>query len=112
MPGPTWRTVVERSILRRYLLARQVGRHRTAVEHLRAHVAGCIDAQRQIEHAVAAAALSMKTFVPDFEAVRAVIVEDFDGSSLRAFKDCHRGERCFILGNGPSLQNTDLAPLG
>ena len=42
---------------------------------------------------------------------RRSIVEDFDGSSLRAFKDCHRGERCFILGNGPSLLNTDLAPL-
>ncbi len=53
----------------------------------------------------------MSDFVPDFEAVRSVVVEDFDGSSLRAFKDCHRGQRCFILGNGPSLGTTDLAPL-
>jgi GT2 family glycosyltransferase len=51
--GP-WRTVVERSILRRYLLARQAGRHRTAVEHLRAHVAGGLDGQRQIRHLTAA----------------------------------------------------------
>jgi hypothetical protein len=50
-------------------------------------------------------------FVPDFEAVRPTIVEQFDGSALRAFRDCHRGRRCFILGNGPSLQRTDLAPL-
>lgn len=27
---------------------------------------------------------------------------------LRAFRDHHRGERCFILGNGPSLRRTDL----
>ena len=53
----------------------------------------------------------MSDFVPEFEAVRAVVVEDFDGSSLRAFRECHRGERCFILGNGPSLGATDLAPL-
>jgi hypothetical protein len=50
-------------------------------------------------------------FVPDFAAVKSTLVEDFDGSALQAFKDCHRGERCFILGNGPSLQHTDLAPL-
>jgi hypothetical protein len=50
-------------------------------------------------------------FVPDFGAVKSVIVEDFDGSALRSFKDCHRGERCFIIGNGPSLKRTDLAPL-
>ncbi len=50
---PSWQVIVERSILRRYALARQVGRHRTAVEHLRAHVAGSLDAQRQIRHAYA-----------------------------------------------------------
>jgi hypothetical protein len=27
---------------------------------------------------------------------------------LMAYKDSHKGERCFILGNGPSLNNTDL----
>lgn len=30
---------------------------------------------------------------------------------LRELKDSHRGERCFIIGNGPSLQQTDLAKL-
>ncbi len=30
---------------------------------------------------------------------------------LRELKDAHRGERCFILGNGPSLRNTDLKHL-
>lgn len=30
---------------------------------------------------------------------------------LRSFKDLHKGEDCFILGNGPSLNKIDLAPL-
>ncbi|HMD90309.1 MAG TPA: 6-hydroxymethylpterin diphosphokinase MptE-like protein [Anaerolineaceae bacterium] len=30
---------------------------------------------------------------------------------LKALKDKHRGERCFILGNGPSLRKTDLSCL-
>ena len=30
---------------------------------------------------------------------------------LKALKDIHCGERCFILGNGPSLQKTDLSLL-
>lgn len=31
--------------------------------------------------------------------------------SLRTMKDRYRGERCFIIGNGPSLRDMDLAPL-
>ncbi len=27
------------------------------------------------------------------------------------FKDCHLGERCFIIGNGPSLKNVDFSSL-
>ena len=30
---------------------------------------------------------------------------------LRAFKNAHQGERCFIIGNGPSLKSTDLSLL-
>jgi hypothetical protein len=30
---------------------------------------------------------------------------------LAALKDLHRGQRCFIIGNGPSLKNTDLSLL-
>jgi len=30
---------------------------------------------------------------------------------LEQLRDSHRGERCFILGNGPSLQRTDLTRL-
>lgn len=30
---------------------------------------------------------------------------------LAQFKDVHRGERCFIIGNGPSLKRTDLTRL-
>jgi hypothetical protein len=32
-------------------------------------------------------------------------------SRLAALKDSHKGERCFIMGNGPSLKNTDLSRL-
>jgi hypothetical protein len=31
--------------------------------------------------------------------------------NLAALKDVHRGERCFIIGNGPSLRQTDLTKL-
>jgi hypothetical protein len=30
---------------------------------------------------------------------------------LRTFQDRHRGQRCFIIGNGPSLKQTDLSLL-
>jgi hypothetical protein len=30
---------------------------------------------------------------------------------LATLKNTHRGERCFLVGNGPSLKNTDLAKL-
>ncbi|HSV86251.1 MAG TPA: 6-hydroxymethylpterin diphosphokinase MptE-like protein, partial [Levilinea sp.] len=30
---------------------------------------------------------------------------------LAKLKDIHRGKRCFIIGNGPSLKNTDLGKL-
>jgi hypothetical protein len=31
---------------------------------------------------------------------------------LRELRDRHRGQRCFIIGNGPSLKGMDLSPLG
>lgn len=31
-----------------------------------------------------------------------------DRGRLKTFRNCHEGERCFIIGNGPSLKNTDL----
>lgn len=30
---------------------------------------------------------------------------------LAEYKDKHKGQRCFIIGNGPSLKRTDLTPL-
>jgi hypothetical protein len=30
---------------------------------------------------------------------------------LNSIRDTHTGERCFIIGNGPSLKNTDLGKL-
>lgn len=32
-------------------------------------------------------------------------------AGLKAFKDTHQGERCFVIGNGPSLRQTDLTRL-
>jgi len=32
-------------------------------------------------------------------------------AGLKALKDTHKGERCFIIGNGPSLRQTDLTRL-
>jgi hypothetical protein len=32
-------------------------------------------------------------------------------SRLRAMQDLHQGQRCFIIGNGPSLKHTDLTKL-
>ena len=34
-----------------------------------------------------------------------------EGRKLRQFKDIHKGERCFIIGNGPSLKMHDLTKL-
>lgn len=34
-----------------------------------------------------------------------------DRKRLKTFHDRHKGERCFILGNGPSLKKTDLSLL-
>ena len=30
---------------------------------------------------------------------------------LKQYKDIHKGKRCFIIGNGPSLKNTDVSKL-
>jgi hypothetical protein len=32
-------------------------------------------------------------------------------SQLRSYRDRHQGQRCFIIGNGPSLHQTDLSQL-
>lgn len=39
------------------------------------------------------------------------LLELFSKSDLAAFKDRHLGDRCFIIGNGPSLTDTDLSLL-
>ena len=33
------------------------------------------------------------------------------GRTLRKLKNCHLGEKCFVIGNGPSLRATDLQAL-
>lgn len=50
----------------------------------------------------------------DMEALLAVRTEPVYRESLKrlmAFKNKHKGERCFIIGNGPSLNKMDLSPL-
>ena len=32
-------------------------------------------------------------------------------SRLEVYRDLHRGKRCFVIGNGPSLKQTDLSLL-
>ena len=46
--------------------------------------------------------------IPDayFSAERRDTIE-----KLGALQNIHKGERCFIIGNGPSLKNTDLTKL-
>ena len=48
--GAVWPSVIEASIVRRYTLTRQTATRRAAIEHLHAHVAGVLDARRQIHH--------------------------------------------------------------
>lgn len=35
-------------------------------------------------------------------------IDSEDANRLKAFKNIHKGQRCFIIGNGPSLTVTDL----
>ncbi|MBN1267869.1 MAG: hypothetical protein JXA25_20425 [Anaerolineales bacterium] len=55
--------------------------------------------------------------VPPLSALARNMVWTFDPRGrrsrvkLRAMKDIHSGERCVLIGNGPSLQNTDLSLL-
>lgn len=38
--------------------------------------------------------------------------DDEMAEKIRAFKDIHKGKRCFVIGNGPSLRLEDLETLG
>jgi hypothetical protein len=40
------------------------------------------------------------------------ICRNFVFSQIRKFQDIHRGERCFIIGNGPSLTVNDIETIG
>ena len=44
----------------------------------------------------------------DKEIVDAVIEDYKEDNRFALYKDKHKGERCVIIGNGPSLKNTDL----
>jgi hypothetical protein len=48
---------------------------------------------------------------PEYWSVEEPCAEPPDAERLRRFKDLHRGERCFIIGNGPSLNRIDLSAL-
>src|SRR6267142_1190806 len=49
----------------------------------------------------------------DFAIARGHILGNY-GTLLKRneiFRDRHKGQRCFVIGNGPSLKNQDLSPL-
>ncbi len=49
----------------------------------------------------------------DFKIGRAALLRRY-GSTIKAnekFRDRHAGQRCFVIGNGPSLKYQDLSPL-
>src|ERR1044072_5448632 len=49
----------------------------------------------------------------DASMLRNRLVRDY-GELLKrneVFRNRHKGQRCFVLGNGPSLRNQDLTPL-
>jgi len=52
---------------------------------------------------------------PDYTMICDVIVDVLEpqqySAKIRRFKNIHQGERCFIIGNGPSLQIKDLENL-
>lgn len=57
--------------------------------------------------------MSLKQFVEAAEArLQNLQSKHFEwtryGRSIRRMKDCHRGQKCFIIGNGPSLLPSDL----
>ncbi|HEY5610956.1 MAG TPA: hypothetical protein VIL97_07105 [Thermoanaerobaculia bacterium] len=43
--------------------------------------------------------------------VEATVQRGRERRRLVSFHDRHRGERCFVIGNGPSLRGVDLSPL-
>ncbi|MBQ9832142.1 MAG: DUF115 domain-containing protein [Clostridia bacterium] len=57
----------------------------------------------------------MNIFLSLQSRIRGRMAKDFAsspyGKKLKKFKDIHKGERCFIIGNGPSLKAEDLETL-
>src|SRR5712692_1717642 len=49
----------------------------------------------------------------DFAISRHDLLRDYGALIKRneIFRDRHRGQRCFVIGNGPSLKDQDLSPL-
>ena len=49
----------------------------------------------------------------DFKISRDQLLREY-GSLIKRnemFRDCHKGQRCFVVGNGPSLREQNMAPL-
>jgi hypothetical protein len=52
-----------------------------------------------------------KKYFPQFIQEELYFWRSYDKKSLRKLKKSHHGERCFIIGNGPSLNKCDLSKL-
>lgn len=57
------------------------------------------------------ALLRRATSIPDLLRWKYSALSKKNQHRLNAFKDRHKDERCFIIANGPSLKDMDLAPL-
>ena len=60
---------------------------------------------------ISAAAARRVAEIPHLRAWRGSSRAAENRERLERFRGRHRGERCFVLGNGPSLAHMDLAPL-
>lgn len=52
-----------------------------------------------------------RLFEPPYQLAEELYREPFDQSAIRRFQNIHKDKRCFIIGNGPSLNKVDLSLL-
>lgn len=53
----------------------------------------------------------IKKFVPNFFLEQPAYFSSYNEAELKALKDKFKGQRCFVIGNGPSLNKLDLTKL-
>ncbi|MFH1235598.1 MAG: 6-hydroxymethylpterin diphosphokinase MptE-like protein [Parcubacteria group bacterium] len=58
------------------------------------------------------AALRRVQDIPDSLAWKRSAFSEANRTRLNCYRDCHRGQRCFVMANGPSLGRMDMGALG